>query len=83
VERLAAPRTWMARAAFAVVALAVAVLAFFFLALAVMVGAVVVLVFAVRWWWLVRKVKAARKAAGPLEGEYTVVDRDAANDRLR
>jgi membrane protein implicated in regulation of membrane protease activity len=83
VERLAGPRTWLARAAFAVVGLAVAVLAFFFLAVALMIGAVVVLVFAVRWWWLVRKVKAARAAAGPLEGEYSVVDPDKANDRLR
>ena len=83
MERLAAPRTWLARAAFAAVALAIAVLAFFFLAVAVMVGAVVVLVLAVRWWWVVRKIKAARKAAGPIEGDYTVVERDNANDRLR
>ena len=82
MERLAAPRTWLARAAFAVLALAVAVLAFFFLAVAVMVGAVVILMVAVRWWWVVRTIKAARKASGPIEGDYTVVERDNVNDRL-
>ena len=83
VERLAAPRTWLARVAFAAVGLAVAVLAFFFLAIALMVGAVLALVLAVRWWWIVRKVRAARAAAGPIEGDYVVVERDDANDRLR
>ena len=76
MKALAAPRTWLARAAFAVLGVAIAVLAFFFLAVAMVVGAVIALVIAVRWWWLVRKVKAARAASGPIEGEYTVVDRD-------
>ena len=76
MERLPAPRTWLARAALAVLGLAIAVLAFFFLAVAVMVGAVLAVVVALRWWWVVRKIKAARAASGPIDGEYTVVDRD-------
>ena len=76
MKALAAPNTWLGRAAFAVLGLAIAVLAFFFLAVAVVVGGVIALVIAVRWWWLVRKLKAARAASGPIEGEYTVVDRD-------
>ena len=71
-----APRTWLGRAAFAVLGLAIVALAFFFLAIAVVVGSVIALVIAVRWWWLVRKLKAKRAASGPLEGEYTVLDRD-------
>jgi hypothetical protein len=76
VKALAAPTTWLGRAAFAVLGLAIAVLAFFFLAVAVVVGGVIALVVGVRFWWLVRKVKTARAASGPIEGEYKVVDRD-------
>ena len=73
------------RAAFAVLGLCVAAvfatLAFFFITVALVAGALLALVIAVRWWWAMRRIRAAREAAGPLEGEYTVVDRQ--NTRLR
>ena len=72
--------SWLARAAFAVLGVAVAVLAFFFLTIALIVGAAVALVFGVRLWWVMRRVRAAARASGPIEGEYTVVDR---HERLR
>jgi predicted lipid-binding transport protein (Tim44 family) len=73
--------TLLARIAFGVLGLALAAVAFFFLTIALMAGAVLALVLAVRWWWAMRRVRAARTAAGPLEGEYTVV-RDP-GERLR
>jgi hypothetical protein len=67
---------WLARAAFAVLGLAIAAIAFFALTIAAMIGAVVALVIGVRWWWLVRRARKAQAGAGPIEGEYTVVDRE-------
>ena len=74
-------RNWILRGAFALIALAVFVLAFFFVTLALAAGTVLALVVAVRWWWLTRRVRAALKAAAPLEGAYRVVDRDRIQER--
>ena len=75
------------RTAYAVLGLCVAALfvtlAFFFITVAIVAGAVLALVIAVRWWWLMRRIRAAHKAAGPLEGEYTVVDGKRTGERLR
>ena len=71
---------WLARAAIAVLGVAVAALAFFFLTIALIVGAAVALVFGIRLWWVMRRVRAAERAAGPIEGEYTVVE---GRERLR
>jgi heme A synthase len=71
---------WLARAAFAVLGVAIVALAFFFLTIALVVGAAVALVFGVRLWWVMRRIRAAERASGPIEGEYSVVDR---NERLR
>jgi hypothetical protein len=73
--RLAGPGNWLARISFAVLGVAIAVLAFFFLTIALIAGVAVALVFGVRLWWAMRRVRAAERTAGPLEGEYTVVDR--------
>ena len=66
----------LTRAAFAVLGVAIAALSLFFLTIAIVVGSAVALVVGARWWWVLRRARAARDAAGPIEGEYTVVDRD-------
>ena len=66
----------VARIAFAVLGLGVAALAFFALTIAVMIGAVVALVIGARWWWLMRRARKAADAAGPIDGEYSVVERE-------
>lgn len=67
---------WLARVAFAVLGLAIAAIAFFALTIAVMIGAVVALVVGARWWWLMRRARKTAEAQGPIEGEYTVVERE-------
>jgi hypothetical protein len=37
-------------------------------------GAVLALGLALRWWWIVRRLRAAQKASAPLEGQYTVLE---------
>ena len=59
---------WLARIAFVVLGLGVAVIAFFALTLALMIGAVVALVIGARWWWLMRRVRKTAAAQGPIEG---------------
>jgi O-antigen/teichoic acid export membrane protein len=66
----------LARVAFAILGVAVAALALFFLTFALIIGAVIALVLAARWWWIMRRARAAHKAAGSIDGEYTVVERD-------
>lgn len=74
---LAGPgRSWLARVAFAVIGLAIAAVAFFALTIALVIGSAVALVLAVRWWWLLRRARRAANAAGPIEGEFTRVERD-------
>jgi hypothetical protein len=73
--------TWLQRAALAIFAVSAAIIAFFFITIALVCGALLALVIAVRWWWVMRRVRAARKASGPLEGEYVVVERSD-RDRL-
>jgi hypothetical protein len=72
---------WLKRAAFAVLGVAFAAVAFFFITVALVAGAFLALVIALRWWWMMRRLRAAQKSAGPLEGEYTVID--GANDSRR
>ena len=38
---------------------------------------------ALRWWWITRRLRAALKAAAPLEGTYRVVDSDRVAERAR
>jgi hypothetical protein len=74
---------WLQRAAFGFIALAVFVLAFFFITIALAAGAVLAVVIAARWWWITRRLRAALKAAAPLEGAYRVVDSDRVPERAR
>ena len=67
-------RNWLQRAVITVVGAAFIVVGFFFLTAVLIAGALLATVVAVRFWWVLRKVRKAREAAGPLEGEYTVVD---------
>ena len=66
-------RTWLQRIADTLTAAALAVMAFFFVTIALVAGAVLLGVIAVRWWWLMRRIRAARDAAAPIEGEYRVI----------
>jgi hypothetical protein len=71
-------RNWLARVLVTAAGLVVAVAAFFFLTVALVVGALIVAIIAVRVWWVMRRIRAQREAAGPLEGDYTIVkDGDA------
>ncbi|HEX2828741.1 MAG TPA: hypothetical protein VHP37_20475 [Burkholderiales bacterium] len=67
---------WLARAAFALLGLAIAAVAFFAVTIALVIGVLVALVIGARWWWLMRRVRKAAAAQGPIEGEYTVVERE-------
>jgi hypothetical protein len=64
---------WLARVLVTAAGLVVAVAAFFFLTVALVVGALIVAIIAVRVWWVMRRIRAQQQAAGPLEGEYTIV----------
>lgn len=74
-------RNWILRAVFALTAVSVFVLAFFFITLALAAGAVLAMLIAARWWWLTRRLRAALKAAAPLEGAYRVVEHDRVPER--
>lgn len=75
--------SWLQRALFTVLGAAVIVLAFFFLTIALVAGASLAIVIAVRFWWVLRRVRAAQHASAPLEGEYTVVKRPGLDERGR
>jgi predicted lipid-binding transport protein (Tim44 family) len=74
-------RNWLTRALVTTLGLALvlvfAVAAFFFLTVALIVGTFLVAIIAVRLWWVMRRIRAQREAAGPLEGEYTTVNDSA------
>ena len=67
-------RAWLQKAIIVAVGLSLAFVAFFFIAVALVVGACLALGLAVRWWWVMRRLRAEHKAAGPLEGEYAVIE---------
>jgi uncharacterized protein HemY len=86
---LEAPRrraSWLQRLAFVAGGAILVVSAFFFLAMAVVAGTVLAIGVAARIWWSVRRLRARAKEneamSGPLEGEYTVVNRSPADSRL-
>jgi hypothetical protein len=59
-----------------------AVIGFFFLTVLLVAGTVAAAVVAVRFWWLMRGVRAQRAANAALEGEYRVVERSGAGEHL-
>lgn len=66
---------WLQRALLAVIGAVLVIAAFFFLTVALVAGAFLALGVAVRWWWIMRRLRAEAKASAALEGEYTVVER--------
>lgn len=71
-----AGRGWVQRALLTLVGAAVLVLAFFFITIALIAGSLLAIGVALRWWWIVRRLRAAHRAAAPLEAEYTVLEHD-------
>jgi hypothetical protein len=67
-------RRWLHTAAFALVGITLAAVAFFFIAVALVVGACLALGIALRWWWVLRRLRAQARTAGPLDGEYAVIE---------
>lgn len=65
---------WLQRALFTVLGAALIVLAFFFITVALIAGALLAIVIALRFWWLMRRLRATHKASAPLEGQYTIVE---------
>jgi hypothetical protein len=72
-----AGRGWAQRALLTLVGATVLVVGFFFITVALIAGSVLAIAIALRWWWIVRRLRAAHRAHGPLEAEYRVVDHDA------
>lgn len=83
------PVNWIQRVVWAALAALFVVAAFFFITVALVAGAVLALVIGVRWWWILRRLRARAKASSALEGEYHVVDsprveaRDAERSHLK
>ena len=66
-------KTWITRALLATTGVVIVVGAFFFLTIALIAGAILAAALALRFWWVMRKVRRNMQASAPLEGDYTVV----------
>jgi len=67
-------RSLAERVSYAILGVALVVLAFFFLAVALIAGAIVALVVIGRLWWISRKLRQT-PGQTEIEGEFTVVER--------
>ena len=65
---------WFQRALFALAAAGLAIVAFFFITIALIAAAFIALAIGVRWWWVLRRLRAEAKASAAIEGEYTVIE---------
>ena len=74
--------SWLQRAVLAVLAAALAVTAFFFLVFALIAGALIALAVGIRFWWVLRRLRAQAQASAALEGEYTVIEREGSGRQL-
>jgi len=68
-------RSWLQQLALTIVAVVIMVVAFFFVTVALIAGALLAIGVALRWWWVVRRLRKASANSGPLEGEYVVIER--------
>lgn len=73
---------WLQRAVLVVLGAGLAITAFFFLVFALVAGAILALAIGIRFWWVMRKLRAQARASEALEGEYTVVERADIRHRL-
>ncbi len=82
---------WITRLLFTLTTITLVIFGFFFLTVALAVGALVAAVIGVRLWWVIRKLKRAQSAAGPLtgrngasvvDGEYRVIEHDSNKPQL-
>jgi hypothetical protein len=64
---------WLARALLISAGAVLAAISIFFITIALIAGSVLAVVIALRWWWVTRRLRAARSAEAALEGEYTIV----------
>ena len=76
-------RSWLQQAALTVVGLTVIVVAFFFITVALIAGALLAIGIALRWWWVVRRLRKTSAKSGPLEGEYVVIERADSDTQRR
>jgi len=76
-------RSWLQQVALTVVGVAVIVVALFFVTVALIAGALLAIGIALRWWWVVRRLRKANAKAGPLEGEYVVIERAESDSQRR
>ena len=67
-------RSWLQQAALTVVGLTLIVVAFFFITVALIAGALLAIGIALRWWWVVRRLRKTSEKSGPLEGEFVVIE---------
>jgi hypothetical protein len=67
-------RSWSQRVLLTLLGAALVMFAFFFITVALIAGSVLAAGIALRWWWIVRRLRAAQKASAPLDGEYTVLE---------
>ena len=74
---------WLQRVLLALLGLLVLVTAFFFLTVALIAGAFLAVIIGVRWWWLMRRLRAREAASDSLEGQYTVVQEPGTSERHR
>ena len=73
--------SWLQRVLFIMIGTVFAITAFFFLAVAIAAGAVIALGVGLRWWWVLRRIRARAKASEALEGEYSVVEPQSVEGR--
>ncbi|HUP93808.1 MAG TPA: hypothetical protein VM164_02790 [Burkholderiales bacterium] len=76
-------RSWLQQAALTIVGVAVIVVAFFFVTVALIAGALLAIGIALRWWWVVRRLRKTSARSGPLEGEYVVIERADSDTQQR
>jgi predicted lipid-binding transport protein (Tim44 family) len=74
---------WLQRVLLAALGAVLVVAAFFFLTVALIAGAFLALAIGIRWWWIMRRLRAQAQATAALEGEYTVVERPEEHRRPR